>query len=351
MTPRTPAIRTAAWLAAAALALVAARAEAGTCTVVPGGFVITSHVPSAGDFAFAAAMADVAIPFDVDESAGTVTIARENLADVSVNTQGGPVEVKWMGPTVTGTIDASGTITIPDFAVDTVFAGTIDLNTTQTLSTAPQAVNLGGVDYPTAGAALDFTSGLVTLAGAGLVPVAPIVNEPVLSGLVITCKLDSIPDRTKLKRGAALKSFKGTATATGTDKLSLKAALQAGGTPIDAKTQDVVIRLATPAGDRFVSVLSSVEETKTGRKVKRTRTVSIQIGRPGLSDEDGSPKAAPTGTKLVVRGSKRKATVTLRVPTVDLKDLTGNLVSTVTVGSSSGSLAAVAAGGKITTPH
>ncbi len=340
MTRRSLAIRSGALLFGALLTMAASRpARAGTCTLQPRGLSIFAVVPSAGgNFSFGGDTAPFAIPMDVDAQ-GTVTVTRDAIPDANIDTQGGPVTVKLAGQTVTGTLDAAGNMSLPGFNVDTLF-GMLDLLTNPTLTTVPQVVNLRGTDYATQGVALDFTTGIVTLTGGDIVPDAPVVSEPVISGVRITCKLDPIPDQSRLPHAPTLMGLHGAATGSAHDTLTFKASVAAKRPTVDLKHQDVVVRLLTGAGAEIVTVSSTVQTSQDGsNKTSRTLTVSTPKDKPA---------PAPDGAKLRIRGSKRRATITLRLPGVDLSALDGAVKASVAVGPNAVTVSAVARNGKLT---
>jgi hypothetical protein len=324
---RTPA-------ALALLALVAAlpaRAPAATCTVEA--LALVSYVPDAGDFVFSAVSPSLVLPVDVDEAAGTLTVRREGLGVQRVNTQGGPVDVTMGGPPVTGTIDAAGNVRLPGFDVNTKFAGIIDLPTNPTLSTGRQSRTLRGVERPTRGVPLDFSTGLVTLEGADIVPSAPIVESPVISGLRLTCRLEPIPSPAALPSPATL-ALKGAARvgnpATG-DTLSLQARVV--GPPPDFRNEDVFVELGDAAGAPLAMVLVRAGGLKGKGKRLSARdrdgeTVRVLAGRKVVGDEP-----VVGGGTLVAAVKKAGATVKVKVKGLDLAALPAEVTATVTVGA------------------
>jgi hypothetical protein len=329
---------TAALVVAAALA-TARIATAATCTIVPNGLSLVSNVPSAGDFTFTASP-DVTIPVDLAEAAGTLTMRRANLPTVNVGTQGGPVDVVLAGPDVAGTIDAAGHVSLPNFTTNTSFLGSIDLITNPTLSTVTQSTQLpNGTEHAIRGVPLDFSTGLVTLHGAGVVPTAPIVNEPVVAGLRITCRLEPIPNAANLPAAPALPSFSGTAvtgSASKGDTLAVKARLAPGDVPFDFAGKDVFLQLRGAAGDVVMLLVRAGGFKGKGKRfAARDRDgalVKVVVGRREVS---GTPVAG-AGT-ITVATSAKGATMKARVKGLDLSALSGDVVATVTVGPNAAS--------------
>jgi hypothetical protein len=316
-----------AWTLAAVLPR---SALAATCTIMPGGATLVTHVPSAGDFEFSSVDTRV-LQVDIDPGGGTFTLHRDDVAPIDVGTQGGPVKLLLAGPAAVGSIDASGNVTIPAFAYSELFAGQ-PLPGNATLSTTAYSTELNGVEYPGHGTPLDFTTGIVSLEGAGVLPNAPIVSEPVVSGIRLTCQLAPVPDPSTLPDAPTLKNVGGvvkTGRAGKRDTLTLHAVLVPGGTLPDFAGKDVLIGLrGAGSGDGVLVLVRAGALRKKGKRlaVRDSDGTALKVlaGRKGTDDAP-----SPTSGALTVASSKR---INLRIQGLDLAALSGSLVVTLTVG-------------------
>jgi hypothetical protein len=323
-------------LALSLLALVPepARATPGTCTIVPNGVSLVAHVPSAGDFVFPLGSADgTAIPVDVDAATGSFRMMRGGLPEVTFDTQGGPVVLVLAGPDAVGTIDAAGNAALPNFNVRAIFGGTIELPTNPTLSTGVQSKSVAGEEFPTQGAALDFASGVVTLVGGDVIPSAPIVEEPVITELHLSCHLAPIPDQATLPAAPGAKAVgkaKLGSDADG-DSVRMKAKLTPGSVPFDFAGSDLFVRITAPGGADVLLVL-----VRAGAMKARGKKFSAE-------DEDGStiqvlaghaPAPAPLGGSIAITNGKKRAALSLHLVGLDLSALADAGTVTVTVGTS-----------------
>jgi hypothetical protein len=313
-------------------AVLPGSALAATCTIPSGGAALVTHVPSAGDFEFPSVDALV-LQVDIDAGAGTFTLHRDDVAPIDVGTQGGPVKLLLAGPAAVGSIDASGNVTIPGFAYSEVFAGQ-PLPGNPALTTTSFSTDLNGVEYPGHGTPLDFSTGILTLEGADVLPNAPIVGEAVVSGISITCQLAPVPDPSTLPKALSLKSVGGvakTGKAGKPDTLVLHAVLLPGTTGPDFAGKDVLVGIRGSGTDDAVLLLVRAGSLhKKGRKlsVRDTDGTALEVlaGRKGTQDAP-----APTSGTLSVTPGKRTP-LALRVQGLDLTALSGNMVVTVTVG-------------------
>ena len=295
----------------AALVLTAAVAGAGTCTVT--GIGLYAYVPSAFDdpVPFPGTVQGLVLPIDVDENKGEIVFRRQGLPDVTIDTRlAGPVQLQLAGPDVTGSIDAAGNIWLPDVSLNYVFGGLLDLRSQPSLSTSIQSNRLNDREVQSAGKALDFATGSLTLQGADLIPNAPIVEEPVISGLTLTCRLEPIPNRAKLPASAGLRA---TSTVRG-DVLTVRGTLT-GRTSVSAKTEDLLVRLAAADGTAILTLRAIAPE---GQGTSRSLAVVA-----------GAGTAAPTGK---VRAARRKASFTLQASGLPAEAFSNQVVTTVTMG-------------------
>jgi len=243
--------------------------------------------------------------------------------------------------TTTGTIDASGTITLQHF-VETLLTDfekpLRPLTDMPTISTTLTQTTLGGVVYTMRGVPLDFTTGDVTLAGTGILQNAPGSNGPTVSGVVMGCRLSPIPDRTKLPAAATLKVASGKAKIGGPvaandkgDVLSLKLALAEGGVAIDPTAGDLFVRIA--AGTQEIALLlvpAGKLQAKGKKKLVATDTDGTTIEVLTGHKQSGDVSSAFGGSLTIVKGKKAEA-LKGTVQGLDLAALTGSATVTVVV--------------------
>jgi hypothetical protein len=319
-------------LAAAAIAASSpAYALTGTCTSGVGEIRIVAHIPTAGDFDFQATESRT-FGVDIDPASGRFTLQRSTVAPLNVDTAGGPVDLHLEGSDAVGTIDASGNVNIPQFSYNKFF-GPQPLPDAPTLTTGTN--RMSGTDYAAHGAALDFTTGRLTLEGGGTLANAPLVGETVLAGLSLRCVLTPVPDESTLPKAAALKGVSGT-TKTGKedegDTLKLHAVLVPGAVPLaDPLTSDLLIGIrGADRTDEVVFLVAAGALHKKGRKFSvkddQATTLVILRGRKG-----GASSPTPSEGTLSLTTGKRSV-INLRVTGVDASTLTGALVVSVTAG-------------------
>ena len=104
---------------------------------------------------------------------------------------------------VTGTIDAAGNVVLPSFA-ETLLTDYVKplpvLMNAPTVSTGIRQQTLGGTAYPSVGTPLDFTTGVLTLAGTDRLVGAPGGIGDNASGFKMTCRLAPIPTPANLPK-------------------------------------------------------------------------------------------------------------------------------------------------------
>jgi hypothetical protein len=333
-----------ATLLAGLLATGPRSAMAGTCTVTPGGLRSLSHVPSAGDVVSRINSADgLAIPVEVDEAAGTITVQRENIPPLDFSSQGGGVLLLLGGPTIVGTIDAAGTIVVPGFGVNTRFRE-IDLPLNLTFTTGPKAEQSpGGVEYVNSGVPLDFTTGEVTLTGNGTIPNAPIVEEPVVSEFFLTCRLDPIPNRDALPPGATLKGVKGKAkigSSTG-DTLTLSAKLKPGQGTLDLADRDAIVEILKDDGSALVRVLTRAGAFTGKGKRRKAKDSDGSVVEPLVGHKG---EGTPFNGQMSLAGGKGGVALKVKVGGLDLGSLAGTVGVRIAIGTSSASSPATVQG-------
>jgi hypothetical protein len=309
----------------------------GTCTIHSGGATLIAHVPSAGDFEFSSVDERV-LDVDIDPTTGKFTVHRIGIAPIDVGTQGGPVKLDFSGPDAVGTIDAAGNVSLPAVSYDELF-GTAHLPANPTLGTGPHSEQLNGKEFGGHGTPLDFTTGILSLEGAQLLPNAPIVSESVISGLRIECQLAPIPAPATLPKAATLKAVGGNAKSGRSgppDTLKLKATLVASGIPANLATGDLFISIHASGGPDLVSLFVRAGDLHgKGRHLTVTDSdgslLHVLAGRTGDADAPG-----PTSGTLHATTGK-KVQLNLRVTGLDLTPVTGTLVLSVTAGPAAAS--------------
>jgi len=321
-----------------------AGATPGTCTIIEGGLSVLAHVPSAGDFEFPIMATGVAIPMDIDVAAGTVTVTRDSLPELTFGTQGGGVKVQLAGAPVTGTIDGAGNVSLPHFDM-TMSLGPIALPIAPTLSTGTESQTLSGVEYADHGAPLDFTTGQLTLLGADVIPNAPIVEMPVVSGIRLTCRLDPVPGADQVPAGPKVKVNGQAKINDAGDTLHLKARLSAGAAGLDLSTGDVFVRIAQGNTDVLVVVVHRSALKGKGHKFKAKDTDGTAV-----VVASGRDAATGGGGAITITGSKKHAAINLRLTGLDLANLSSSSDVTVTIGqdAATSAVSVVAHGAKRT---
>jgi len=182
----------------------AAYATDATCTITSAVSTNSLNLP----FVIPSAVGLV-LPVTFDEAAGTFSMSRDPWADrygsngASFNTVGGVQGYLIMEPgTVTGTIDAGGNVTLPDFgiafATDFCPPRSPDYPLLPELKTGAQFLRVTGQTIAVTGVPLDFATGKITLEGQDIIPGACGAPGALLSGVRITCTLSPIPNQALL---------------------------------------------------------------------------------------------------------------------------------------------------------
>lgn len=340
-----------------AAALLPARGRAlttGTCTAGPGGVVVES-AGGFGAFPFAPAITALPIPVIIDEQAGTFTMQTGGVPPLDFDTPAGIATLDLTDPpAVTGTIDAAGNVALPRFPVRFILRipGTsgIELATRPTLATAVQNVTLVDLDVATVGAPLDFATGRITLEGAEVIPNAPVIGQPVISGLRLACTLGPIPDRAALAQthaGARLERARGTIRIGAPpkapskpdkgDTLALAARWVAPGPP-DVATQNTFVQITAHGADVLRLLIAKGTFTTKGKSaIVRDKSGSTLDLLAGAKTPAAGGSVAGGGTITLKTGAKGTDLV-LKLQGLDLGALAGAATVTLTFGPTAASI-------------
>jgi hypothetical protein len=274
-------------LALALAALLPARAQAtpGTCTVMPRGVFIFARVPSAGDFPFPLLSVNgLPIPVDIDAASGTFTMRRGGLPEATADTGlAGFFHTQLAGRTPSADRCRRQRVPARRAADADVRMTALPIAPTLSTGTTTRSSRRRGPRswVPS------ISDGILTLVGPDIIPNAPIVNEPTITELHVTCRLDPIPAQASLPPAPSAK-VNGTAKISGAeegDTLRVKAKLKRGHVPFDFAGADLFVRLATGDGtDVVVAVVNGGALTAKGKKFS-------------AKDGAGSVIEVPTGKK------------------------------------------------------
>lgn len=339
-------------LAAAGLILAVSggvRATTGTCTI------LDLHQPSLNlDFDFTVPIADdLAMPVEFDEAAGTFAMQRDAWSQrfgdtgAQYDTLNGIHGFLTMRPgTVGGTMDAAGNVTLPRFAVEisTDFESLVDPSVQHLthipimppMSTGITQTTIGGQPWASEGVALDFTTGVLTLAGTDVLRNAAGSNSDNASGMLLRCGLSPIPARTRLPRAPALR-VRGTVKAGAADKgdaLALQGKLRAGKTPLAIDpAADLFIRLAAGGHETALLLVPAGTLVRKGHTLRVTDAdgthIHVLVGRRSL----GAAGSAPTAGTVTLRVGKRSAAIAANVHGLGLAAFVGAASVTVAAGA------------------
>jgi hypothetical protein len=236
-----------------------------------------------------------------------------------------------MGSTaVTGRIDAAGNVVLPDF--DSKFftsaGGGVELTSSVTMSTGITSVLLAGAPVVVSGAALDFSTGVVTIVGVRLLPDPPLLGRATASGLRIQCKLSPVPSEDALPAGFTVKKVGGKAKVDSSfengdegDTLTLKTKLEPGANPptLDGST-DVFIRIRQGGETLVLLGVAAQNQTVKGKKIivddGDGSLINVIEGRKATGTE-----ASATGGKLIFKAGKKTLNVGGKVHGLDLAAL------------------------------
>ena len=291
----------------------------------------------------AAAVAGICLATVPHARAAICTVTDAHVPVASQGLTGRPGTL--IGVALPVTIDGAGNVVLP--AVSVRFTTTVTpepIGALTTLTTGIASVTLSGVEYPSEGSPLDFSTGALRVAGQAALLSAPIVGQ-VTTGFELACTLSPIPSQDALPRGnvvtarGTVKPASADAEGVAGDTLTLKATVKPGDTPFDP-TQDVFVQVAL-AGTNLVLVRAPAGAlTGSGKKLSASddggSTLHLVTGRKTVSNV-----SAPLSGSLVVVRAKKKITLKLVHTGADLAALTSatsGSTATVTVGM--GALAA-----------
>lgn len=335
-------------------------ARAGTCTIDE----LKVLVPNFGYAPVLPTLTGYQIPVELVESAGTIRFDLTNLPIATFAIAGTVSDLQPSGAAYFGTVDAAGVVTIPDVNVEFITLpgadGEFTTQTPATLATGLAVNTLQKRDYPTMGTNLDFTTGKVTLQGAGVIPSVPLANFAVVAGLSVSCTLDPIPDPSKLPPGLSLeavaakgkfgKAKKGAMGVVG-DTIVVKGTLKQGDPVVDPVTRDLFVRIAGAPGAKSAFLLVRVPANTLharGKTLSVTDTDGTLIRIVEGQKQVGNDVAPPRGT-LVLRTTKKGTAFVLKQTGVDLCRAPASSTLTISLGTSGVSSAVVVKrGGKST---
>jgi hypothetical protein len=323
-----------------------ARATEATCVVGSATSINNLDLP----FAIPVATG-IAMPVEFDEQHGTFSMKRDawstafGASGAEFETGFGPQGFLIMSPgTVTGTIDAAGTVTLPGFAM--AFATNFcpprspDYPIVADLSTGTQLRFATGQVFQLQGVPLDFASGTLTIEGEDVIPSACGAPGAILSGLRLTCTLSPVPDKSKLPPPLALTKLAGkgkigkplpSTPPTKPDKgdvLSLGARLVNAAAPLDVAGHDVFLVISAGATDVVVVRVPAGSFKSSGKRATAGGS-AIQLVKGHKTS--GAVAAAPGGTITFVTG-KKGTDVKAKVQGLDLSAVSGSATFTLAVG-------------------
>ena len=244
-----------------------ARATTGTCTVTSMGQ--TNPYPLGIVFPMPI-VTGFAIPVEFDEAAGTFTMDHDawraqfpGLGAEFLTIGGVHGYLQFDPGDSVGTIDASGTITLPGFAT-TSSTDFVDPPPTlpvvnHDVSTGAVVKSISVVTRAVVGVPLDFTTGELVLVGLGFIQSAPGLGGTGMAGFRMACTLSPIPNRDLLVAGAVLGKVKGKAkldkkafeNGSKADLLTLKGTVTAGATPLVLDgSRELVLGLSVGGEDK-----------------------------------------------------------------------------------------------------
>lgn len=252
----------------------------------------------------------------------------------------------WIGMdpgTVTGTIDADGNVTLPNFAFRfrSGFEAIISLDVAPPLSTGMQMVERTGSGFVVDGQPLDFATGQLTVAGVEVLLAAPGSPSALAAGIGIRCTLSPIPSQASLPPATALTKLVGKAKRTGElmedggkgDSLALALKLTPGATPLDL-TQPVILRLRAAGSEDDLVVVSIAGEHFVAKGKKRRfqhseETPMLVLAGQKRADPD---LLAALGGKLTLKAGKKTTVLAGKLEGFDLSGLTGSVDVALAVG-------------------
>lgn len=318
------------------------RAAAIVCTasdvrVLVRNFELEAPLPDLTGYAF---------PIEIVGASGSVRVDLSGVPDTTFDL--GFESVLHLTDAYFGTIDAAGNVVIPDVDVrfTVVPIGNVLVETTAVLTTGIGAQSVSGVPFVTEGSPLDFTTGVLRLAGQGLIPVSPIGSVPVLSGLSITCQLDQIPSPADLPAGPTLSRVVGKGRYGKSknpdelpgDTLTIKAVLRPGAVSPVLPDTEILVRVTAP-GQTGNWMLTQVPAGILKPKGKKLRPDDAVDSAPWLIQGNKRAGAAAAAVRAAMTIVPRKKTLSVQLTQagLDLCQLPAGTVLTVQIGSVSAS--------------
>ncbi|HLK13150.1 MAG TPA: hypothetical protein VKW76_17365 [Candidatus Binatia bacterium] len=342
-------------LAALSVGPAAQGATSGTCTISNVGPRVEAGGPGPLALPPFGGADGFAMPVTFDETTGAFSMNQAAWAAAFPNGVGNDTgfggnatEILSMpqAVTVTGTIDSAGDITLPGFPLTLGTAFCPPPNNSYPIvanfDSAPQFLTLGPAPVEVQGAALNFTTGQVSLKGAGLIP-GTCATGPIITSVTMTCTLAPIPDRTKLPAPPTLTKVSGSGRigkplpatqpskpAKG-DVLSLAAQLSPGGMSFDF-TANVFLSLTGSNGKALVTVeIPAGSLSPKGKGYQVVDSSGTVIAVLAGQKANGAVLATTGGTVRFKRGKKGFA-LQAHLQGLDLSTLSGAGQMAVAVG-------------------
>lgn len=353
-------------LLALALGARTASATSGTCTITN----MRQDVLRGIGLSFAIPIAEgVQMGVEFDEASGTFSMSRQAWFD-QFGAQGAQFFVGFgmthgylaMNPdTVTGTIERDGTIALPNFQMNsaTDFEGPCPCTLLPLegmgLTTGSHAAAVPEGGDSTRGTPVDFATGSVTLAGTGVIPVAPGASGSLINDVLITCTLSPIPTQANLPESPAFTKIAGKAqVGTDADKLVLKTTIGKTTTPLAFATAQqmlvnvvvagepvVQMRIAslTAKGKKLTAVRDDTCKLKKGAtegSCKRDATITCATAADCTTNDvieiqKGRKGESPTVASVVVKPKPKATPMSINVSGVDIGSLSGPITVEVWV--------------------
>jgi hypothetical protein len=318
--------------ALAVLVAFAGRAGAtpGTCSVAPGGLDIVAHIPGVDENLVLPVDvgAGFALTVDVDAASGRFTMIRGDAPELVFDTQSGPIGLELRGPDAVGTIDAAGTVSLPDFPATFFFAGS-PIPLMPAMSTGVQERVAFGKAYADEGARLDFETGMLTLVGPHLIPVAPIIAQPAVATIRLACRLAPVPSAADLPSAPRVKPSGKIVLGTAGDTLRLAAKLSTAGAPLDFAGGDLFVRLASGGSELLLVFVPAGSLQAKGKKLS---AAGGDGGAISLLTVGNAPEETALAGAVTVARHGKGASLKLRVDGVHLSAIGTTATASVVVG-------------------
>jgi hypothetical protein len=303
------------------------RATSGVCSITDMGQRIRVPIDNPDTIGCRADM-----PVEFDETAGTFSMSRDawfqKFSDLgctyTVFFGSTNAFLRMLPGTSTGTIDAAGNVALPAFPMDffTDFGGlspALPMDGMELVSGLAVA-ETGGQLYTTRGAALDFATGMLTLAGVGVIHNAPGAGGDSVTEVRMTCTLAPIPSAANLPAAPVFKRIRGKAKidAPG-DTLKLTASIGATTPPLPFATAQGAILNLVPDGAAEPLVSARIASFTPSGKKKLVATGDAILLAAGA-------KAGVESSATVTVKPRRKATgIVIAMAGLDLASLSGGV--------------------------